>query len=640
MREVEKMEVMEVINKENVAEIITAPKGTKYVGEFMETLPVGILNKKNTGCGATSLMIENEENVIICCPTKQLVKNKEAQYPNKRCRYKVLGVLEGVSRANIHDYIEEYKEQQPIKILVTYNSFDKVMDILGEALHGYKIVVDEFQEILDGAIYRDKTMVDFLQRVKQQRQVTYLSATPIPSEFLPDEIVGMKQYEIEWGQNAEIIIPHRIETDSPFSYVARMIIEHKAGNRFQIKNRTVEDYFIFVNSVSGISTILEQTGLKNEDVNVICADKKENQVKLGDIKIGSIPKEGEQNKPFTFCTKASFCGVDFFSKAGLIVVVSDGRHQSTMLDIFTDIRQIAGRIRNEDNLFRHAILHVYNTGYVLDREHFEYELANDIAVAERDIEAFENLKTGGKGLEGAMIEKILLDSKDSFVIYDEQRHLMYINELKIKYNQWRFQTIHEVYTNGLAMSQAYAKDGFDLAEAIVWEQKLKEFVRVINKMPTFKALYEEYFVVMENKLDGFAVTPQRAKEIEQINPLVALTYQYLTQEKVQALRYNVTDIKKEIHKNMPETKKNMKELVKADFVVGEAYTNEYIKSSLQQKHDELGITAKAKATDILDYCEARNAKITVEEGKRKDGWKITKILMALFKKEKGYVTER
>lgn len=612
-------------------ETITAPEGTKYVRQFMQTLPIGILNKKNTGCGATSLMIENEENVIICCPTKQLVRNKEEQYPNQRCRYKVLGVLEGISEDNINDYIEEHQEQQPIKILVTYNSLVRVMDALGEAIHGYKIIVDEFQEILSGAIYRDKTMIDFLQRVKQQRQVTYLSATPTPTEFLPEELIGMPQYEIEWGKNTEIIIPHRIATDSPFSYIARMIIEHKAGNKLQIRNKTVEEYFFFVNSVSAIGSIIKQTGLKEEEINVICADKQENELKLGNIKISSIPKEGELNKPFTFCTKSVFCGVDFFSKAGLTVIVSDGRHKSTMLDIFTDIRQIAGRIRNEDNLFRHAILHVYNTGHTLDKDDFENELANQIADAYRDINAFDALKKENKGYEGSIIEKVEFEGTGSFVIYDKQKHSMCINELKIKFSRWKFETIDEVYSNGITMSQAYARDGFDLEEAIEWEQKIKEFIRVINKIPTFKALYEEYLVVMDNRLDGFGgLLPARAQEIEEINPLVALAYQYLTPDKVKALRYNVTDIKNEVHKNMPVTKAALKALIKEDFYAGEAYTNERIKESFQAKHHKLGIKAKAKATDILNYCEAVEVKVPVGDGKRKDGWKITKMLIHFF----------
>lgn len=362
-------------------------------------------------------------------------------------------------------------------------------------------------------------------------------------------------------------------------------------------------------------------------MNVICADTAKNKTTLGDIEIGSIPKEGEPNKPFTFCTKVSFCGVDFFSKAGLIIIVSDGRHKSTMLDIFTDIRQIAGRIRNEDNLFRHVILHVFNTGYILDKEDFEYELADNIADAERDIKAFEVLKREEKGYEGSLIEKVWNEGTESFVIFDEQKYSMCVNELKIKFSRWKFETIDEVYSNGITMSQAYARDGFDLEETIEWEQKMKEFIRVINKVPTFKALYEECLVVTENKLDGFAVKPVIAQEIEEINPLVALAYQYLTPDKIRALRYNVTDIKNEIHKNMPATKAALKALVKEDFYAGEAYTNERIKESFQAKHHKLGIKAKAKAANILNYCAAVEVKVPVGDGKRKDGWKISKFLL-------------
>lgn len=369
-------------------------------------------------------------------------------------------------------------------------------------------------------------------------------------------------------------------------------------------------------------------------MNVICADNAKNKTTLEDIEIGSIPKEGKPNKPFTFCTKSAFCGVDFFSKAGLTIIVSDGRHKSTMLDIFTDIRQIAGRIRNEDNLFRHAILHVFNTGYVLEKEDFEYELASNIADAEMDINAFETLKREGKGYEGSMIAKVRNDGTESFVIFDEQKYSMRINELKVKYSRWKFETIDEVYTNGLTMSQAYARDGFDLEEAIEWEQKLKEFIRVINKMPTFKVLYEEYLLVMNNKLEGFAVIPERAKEIEKINHLVALAYQYLTPKKVRALRYNVTDIKNEIHKNMPETKAALKALVKEDFFTGEAYTYSQTKKLLQEKHHKLGIKGKAKATDILNYCEVVETKIPIGDGKRKDGWRISKILLLYFLRKK------
>lgn len=50
--------------------VINAPVGAKYLSEFMSDLPMGILNKKETGCGATSVILENSQNAIICCPTR------------------------------------------------------------------------------------------------------------------------------------------------------------------------------------------------------------------------------------------------------------------------------------------------------------------------------------------------------------------------------------------------------------------------------------------------------------------------------------------------------------------------------------------------------------------------------------------
>lgn len=573
------------------------------------------------------MMIENRENVIICCPTKQLVTNKEAQYPNERCRYNVLGVLKGVTRRDVHDYIEQFKNEQPIKILVTYNSFEKVLDVLGDAIHGYRIVVDEFQEILDGAIYRDKTMIDLLQKLEGIEQVTYLSATPIPTEFLPEQLVNQNRYEINWGKNQEVIVPHRIEVDSPFSYIARMIIEHKAGNPFKIKGQAVENYFFYINSVSAIAAIIKKTGLTNEEVNVICADNAANRLKLEDKKNGTVPLEGEANKTFTFCTKSVFFGIDFFSKAGLTIIVSDGRHKSTMLDVSTDIRQIAGRIRNEDNLFRFAMLHVYNTGYIIDKEDFECELANDIVKANRDIEAFERLKDSkgeGQRLEYSIIEKVENNGTESLLIYNKQNQNMYLNELKIKYSRWKFNTIHEVYADGLTMSEAYSNAGYDMEEAIQWEQQMKDYVQAVNKIPMFKVLYEEYLVVMGNKPKNFAVIPDRAKEIEELNSLVAKAYIYLTPEKVKALRYNVTDIKKEIRLNMPETKKAVKQLLKKDIKSGDVFTNVILKEKLQGIYDELLIEAKAKASDILQYGDAHKVKVRVGE-ERKDGFRIDVI---------------
>ena len=44
--------------------VIAAPTGAQYLNEFMPTLPKGIVSKNQTGCGATTVMLENEENLF------------------------------------------------------------------------------------------------------------------------------------------------------------------------------------------------------------------------------------------------------------------------------------------------------------------------------------------------------------------------------------------------------------------------------------------------------------------------------------------------------------------------------------------------------------------------------------------------
>ena len=106
--------------------IIEAPAGARYVNEFMDSLPSGILNKKETGCGATSVVLENKEDVVLCCPTVQLIKSKLSQYPSERCPYQLLGVMKGVLGQEIEDYVEWCKGKQPVKIMTTYDSYPRV----------------------------------------------------------------------------------------------------------------------------------------------------------------------------------------------------------------------------------------------------------------------------------------------------------------------------------------------------------------------------------------------------------------------------------------------------------------------------------------------------------------------------------
>ena len=86
-------------------------------------LPKGILNKGVTGCGATSVAIEDEHKTIICSPRINLIKNKVSQHKG------LLGVYGDVKNDEIMAYLE--KAETP-KIMVTYDSMPRLAKLIDD----------------------------------------------------------------------------------------------------------------------------------------------------------------------------------------------------------------------------------------------------------------------------------------------------------------------------------------------------------------------------------------------------------------------------------------------------------------------------------------------------------------------------
>ena len=59
-------------------EKIIDSKGFRYIGEFMNDLPENVmLNKVTTGCGMTSVVLENDVKYVLAVPYVALIKNKK-----------------------------------------------------------------------------------------------------------------------------------------------------------------------------------------------------------------------------------------------------------------------------------------------------------------------------------------------------------------------------------------------------------------------------------------------------------------------------------------------------------------------------------------------------------------------------------
>jgi len=599
--------------------IIEAPVGTRYLNEFMGTLPTGILNKKETGCGATSVMLENKEHVIVCCPTIQLIKSKISQYPNERCPYELCGVMKGVTVQDIEAYIQWCMgKQQPAKIMTTYDSFPKVAATIGDHLRYCKIVVDEYQELLDAAVYRNKAIKSLLRELRGYENVTYLSATPIPYDYVPEELVGLSKYEIHWPEQSRIK-PCRIQTDSPFSKVFDIICQHKAGNPLVIGGQQVQEYFFFVNSVKAIKRIIKAARLKPDEVKIVCAKDEKNKLKLGEeYKIQDIP---DPNKTFTFCTKTVFYGADFYSDAGLIVVVSDGHVRSTLLDISSDILQIAGRIRSVNNPFKNLILHIHSPSSVLpSHEEFEAELTERVRKAEQDIHAFDELVP--KGLESVIIEKQKVNEPEAVSFYDPDTHTVKIDSLKIAHMRHKFETIDSIYTDGISLRNAYEQDGYNMEEAETWIQNIKQKVSMSGSLEPF---HENYLIYREERPKMPIGKTDLAKEIEQQFPLIPQAFYLLGNSMVEKLKFDEEKIRQWVHFKSPATQSALKVELRNNFSFGESYTNKKAKRMLGEIFSKLQIELTPTAAFLRHLLKAEKVKLrNPERPKRDDGIRITK----------------
>lgn len=168
----------------------------RYLSECVPELPANtVINKGLTGCGATTLAIEQERDTIIAVPYKALVDNKALRHKE------VLLCLHG-GTSNFRSEIEDYLAAHPcVKIMTTYDSLPKVCRFLQElGLDPYRrmqLVIDEWHLLLMSYGFRGEAIRGVLNEASKFQSVTYLSATPIEERFWFPEMSGFSKWDIK-----------------------------------------------------------------------------------------------------------------------------------------------------------------------------------------------------------------------------------------------------------------------------------------------------------------------------------------------------------------------------------------------------------------------------------------------------------
>jgi len=541
-----------------------------YYSDKYSEIPNGIVNKAATGIGLTSFALENEVPTVVVTPTVAMIKNKVSQYPNNRRLDSVIGLYQGVSLNSIKDYIG--KTTVP-KIMVTYDSFYKVAPLIDSS---YQIIVDEFSELLDAYNYRNKAISKLLIEIQKFNRVSYVSATPTKTEYLPPQLKELPYTTLIWDDLTKINID-LLHKKRPIQTVRALINKYKSG-LVEINGIKSEAGYFFVNSVRMIKEICEKAELLNSEVRIICADTDKNKRTLGDYDISTSL---DPETMFTFITSCSFKGLDFYSERGVVFVVSNNTNTHTLVTIDTDIIQIAGRIRNPTNPFRNYLCHIFNINPLsLTREEF-------VRVTEEKIKQSNTLLQGYSKLtdeERALF--LSTQNLENFYISVTEDGVPYYDEMLYLLDKRRYEDIAQVYKDGLSVNSYYSS----LDKVDILPSTKLDIDYLVNN-----SFYSLCKTAVEGKGDLEVIYEQF--------PLIKEAIEKLGVERVKCLGFNNTKIQHEIDDY--NKKDSVRTVVLKEIERDRFYSCKDIKIALGYIYTRLGVRATAKATDILEYCNAK-----------------------------------
>ena len=625
------------------------PKGCRYMSEDTDLLPYlrqfnkFILNKTVTGCGGTSLFLNSSIDVVIISPRLQALKDKHEQHPDTfffHSHYTSNGkVAEDIKRlmSELNSYISycgstPFTDRKSAKILVTLDSCEKVIDVLEKCgvIDRFLFVVDEFQCLMGDATFKGTTDMNFLIRLDNEaKDICYLSATPIPDmylDFVP-QFNGLPYIKLEWDpdvlEEPNVREIQMKKDESAEKICSRLIKDFRANGYFarKVVNGQVvysTEACIFLNEVRSIINIIVKNNLKPDEVTVLCSEGTVSGLPKG-FKTGGLctDRDNPCNKTFTFCTKASFEGVDFYSTNAMTFVFINAGKEWQTLDIMLDIPQILGRQRLDINPFRHdAIIYYKTKPDCMTKAEFEAQQKAMELETERFINDFNSAPDSMK----ERLVKLVRDRAEDKMFVDDYvdvlqmngRQTLGINTLVqvAKWNQWRQRTHYYSHSCKLTTS---------IQSAITMNVKPQ-------KVKDFETWY--YSAKGNDRLKGYSdfryTYPCFDSFILQ-NPFIDIRYHswfnMLGYNELVRLNFDLQKVEQEYDyycNHEPIIQK-----CRETFTVGNFYTKPKVKSILQQIYDSLGLVGKkAKAAELERYMNVKERMITDDEGNRKEGYLI------------------
>lgn len=566
------------------------------------------LNKVTTGSGFTTLILESKLKYVICVPFKSLILNKE-----KWCKENGINVLAVYGERDGGATNSEIKSFNGDKILVTWNSLLRLIEGLGDEVKNYRLAIDESHKLIDAGAFRTDAIQDVIENYVKFKSVVLATATPIDEKYMHTAFKELPKVTIKWSNLEPVTVKYSRYSSKEMKQVGAIIgLNHLIGE-------TLGNAHIFINSVTSIGKILNLMNSNKEfdynKVRIVAANTDLNKEKIkrfSSLNLG-ISSINDEVKKLNFYTSTAFEGCDIFDKTGKIYIISDGSQDCSKINITTQLPQIIGRIR--DNVNKNYVELIYSPNRYFNytsKVEFEFELNK---IKENALFELKHYKDGlSKAPDPSIFKSYQQNAfRDNPFILERNENFVF-NELAWCNELHNFETVNKLYyvpkkeieidgkkKKVIPEGQKVIKDhnhityNYDPSPQI----EIKGFNKsLISPKVSFKDLCLEYIEIRENiKFD----LQEKGKKIELLEPIIKDAYSQLGPDKMKALKFRKTNIKRELALKSEILSKDLKIAQLLGLQIGKWISSEKCKSLLQNVYSDLSLNLVAKTTDLDKY---------------------------------------
>jgi hypothetical protein len=313
------------------------------LGEVLDFLPNGIINKGETGIGATTLEINCHRNSIIIQPLKSTVELKSIDDTR-------LFAFNKKKSSGLDKELQIYLTNPKIKfkkIILVIDRLEDLINTIGNQILDYFFLFDEIDYMQGNSSYRFK-METGLDLGKAINNFALVSATHIG--FSDPELKGLRTYNFSYLEKREKpvqtyyltsvkldkYIKNKACLNQMYSCIHQMLISSESKLLVAINN---------VNLIKEIADSLIKTGIiSNADISLLISENNvKNNIliqKYSGLNISNCKLPTRLN----FITSAYFNGYDLMEEDLCLIIYSSPNFKTNLIAA-NEIKQIYGRNR-------------------------------------------------------------------------------------------------------------------------------------------------------------------------------------------------------------------------------------------------------------------------------------------------------